>query len=151
MLCKLCCNPPPANPVSACAGSIVPGSTFSGEYGDPLSMQSLSGLASNQPMLPNGAFNPLVPPAESGPYPRPPSYGQQNLPLQPGGNLPSMPDVSPRRLHAFLFIPKTIDGRDCALAAHSVARFLSVPEARQVLNSLALAVHHRQEGPARLG
>ena len=78
-----------------CAGSIVPGSTFAAEgYADQLSVPRLSGLASNQQVLPSGAFNPMAPSPDRSSYPRPGSYGTQGLPLQARPELIGMPEVN---------------------------------------------------------
>lgn len=85
-----------ANPTSSYTypGSIVPGSTFGAEsYTDALSVPSLSGLASNQQVLPSGAFNPLGASADPSSYSRPGSYGPQGLALQARPELTGMPEA----------------------------------------------------------
>ena len=57
-------------------------------------MPGLSGLASNQQVLPSGAFNALGPSADPSSYSRPSSYGPQGLALQARPELTGMPEVS---------------------------------------------------------
>ena len=76
----------------------MPGSTFNGEYMDlqnPTDVPGLSGMASNQPVLPSGAFAALMPPPDQGPYMRPPSYVPPSMPVQSRADLQAVPDVTP--------------------------------------------------------